>query len=94
VKHQHQGVLLFCRLERHEAHVRSAGCLADRFGITLVVFYALTAFAVRRGELRSDEVDLAPERAQLASPEVSSAACFHGHVAGLKVGKPLEKFLS
>ncbi|MGO4814029.1 hypothetical protein AB4156_31385 [Cupriavidus sp. 2MCAB6] len=59
--------MLIRRFERHEAHVRLACGLVDRFGIQLVVLHVLTAFAVRRCELRRDQADFMVERVQLAS---------------------------
>jgi len=58
--------LLVRRFERHEAHVRPACGLADRFGIELLVLHVLTAFAVRRCQLRGDQADFMVECAQLA----------------------------
>ena len=84
--------LLLGGLDRHEAHVRAAGGLADRGGVVGVVLAALAGHAVRRDEVAGDQPRVQPQQAQPARPVVCAAAGLHRHqAAGGQLGAPGEE---
>ena len=77
------------RLDRHEAHLRARGGLADRRGVVGVVLAARALAAVRADQLRRDDARVQAQRRELARPVVRARAGLHRHhAAGRQLRAP------
>jgi hypothetical protein len=77
-----QDGLLLDALDRHEAHVRPAHCLADRLGIGRIVLVRLD---VGLDELRRHQPDRMPEALERAAPVMGARTRFHADQARRQV---------
>jgi len=80
---QRQHRLLLSALHRHEAHVRTRDCFANRFGVIAVV---LRTLAIRGNEARHHDADAMAARLKLACPLVRTTACLHAYQTGRQRG--------
>lgn len=78
--HSELGLLLGA-LDRHEAHLRPAGGLANGSSVVGVVLAALASHAVGRDQVAGDEAGIEAQKPQTAGGVVGAAADLHRHQA-------------
>ena len=91
--HEKDSLLVF-GLDRDEAHVWSAGRLADGDGVVEVVLSCPTALAIWGDEAWIDDACVVAEAGELARPVVGAGAGFHGDQSRWCIGEELEKLLA